>query len=82
MDLSFLEMKEKLITDSLTRGEDIWDFYSKKIYPFKGDLEIWYLRHQSLIVDFKIIMITAWVIVNSDSNIVYDIFKTLPRRKF
>lgn len=74
--------EEKLITDSLTRGEDIWDFYSKKIYPFKGDLEIWYLRHQSLIVDFKIIMITAWVIVNSDSNIVYDIFKTLPRRKF
>lgn len=74
--------EEKLITDSLTRGEDIWDFYSTKIYPFKGDLEIWYLRNQSLIVDFKIIMITAWVIVNSDSNIVYDIFKTLPRRKF
>lgn len=74
--------EEKLITDSLSRGEDIWDFYSKKIYPFKGDLEIWYLRHQSLIVDFKIILITAWVIVSSNSNIVYNIFKTLPKRNF
>lgn len=74
--------EEKLITDSLSRGEDIWDFYSKKIYPFKGDLEIWYLRHQSLIIDFKIILITAWVIVSSNSNIVYNIFKTLPKRKF
>lgn len=74
--------EEELITESKIRGEDIWDFYSNKIYPFKGDLEIWYLQNQSLIVDFKIILITAWVIVNSDSNIVYDIFKSLPKRKF
>jgi lipopolysaccharide/colanic/teichoic acid biosynthesis glycosyltransferase len=74
--------EEKLITDSLTRGEDIWEFYSKKIYPFKGDLEIWYQHNQSLMIDFKIIIITAWVVVNSNSNIVYNIFKTLPKRKF
>lgn len=74
--------EEELITESKIRGEDIWDFYSNKIYPFKGDLEIWYLQNQSLIVDFKIILITAWVIVNSDSNIVYEIFKSLPKRKF
>lgn len=74
--------EEELITESKIRGEDIWDFYSNTIYPFKGDLEIWYLQNQSLIVDFKIILITAWVIVNSNSNIVYDIFKSLPKRKF
>lgn len=74
--------EEELITESKIRGEDIWDFYSNTIYPFKGDLEVWYLQNQSLIVDFKIILITAWVIVNSDSNIVYDIFKSLPKRKF
>lgn len=74
--------EEKLITDAKTRGEDIWDFYSNKIYPFKGELEIWYLQHQSFLVDFKIILITAWVILNSDSNIVYKTFKTLPQRQF
>jgi lipopolysaccharide/colanic/teichoic acid biosynthesis glycosyltransferase len=74
--------EEELITESKIRGEDIWDFYSNTIYPFKGDLEVWYLQNQSLIVDFKIILITAWVIVNSNSNIVYDIFKSLPKRKF
>lgn len=74
--------EEELITESKIRGEDIWDFYSNTIYPFKGDLEVWYLQNQSLVVDFKIILITAWVIVNSDSNIVYDIFKSLPKRKF
>lgn len=74
--------EEELITESKIRGEDIWDFYSNTIYPFKGDLEVWYLQNQSLIVDFKIILVTAWVIVNSNSNIVYDIFKSLPKRKF
>jgi lipopolysaccharide/colanic/teichoic acid biosynthesis glycosyltransferase len=74
--------EEQLITDAMARGEDIWDFYSNKIYPFKGDLEIWYLTSQSALVDFKIILITAWVILNTNSTIVYHIFRTLPQRKF
>ncbi|MEZ7500384.1 sugar transferase [Flavobacterium sp. Arc3] len=74
--------EEELITDAKTRGEDIWDFYANKIYPFKGDLEIWYLSHHSFLVDLKIMLVTAWVILNSDSHLVYKTFKTLPKRKF
>jgi lipopolysaccharide/colanic/teichoic acid biosynthesis glycosyltransferase len=74
--------EEDLITQVKNKGEDTWDFYSKKIYPFKGELEIWYQSNQRFLVDFKIIIVTAWVILDSDSTLVYKAFKTLPKRKF
>lgn len=74
--------EEDLITEVKNKGEDTWDFYSKKIYPFKGELEIWYQANQNLIIDLKIIMITTWVILNSESKLVYKMFKTLPKREF
>lgn len=74
--------EEDLITHVKNNGEDTWDFYANKIYPFKGELEIWYQSNQSLVVDFKIILVTAWVILNSESNVVYKVFQTLPKRNF
>ncbi|WP_438966813.1 sugar transferase [Flavobacterium sp.] len=74
--------EEDLITQVKNRGEDTWDFYSNKIYPFKGELEIWYQKNQTLWVDFKIIVVTAWVILSTESNLVYKTFKTLPKREF
>jgi len=74
--------EEQLISNIKEKGLDTWDFYSNKLYPFKGKLEIWYHSNQSFTVDFKIIIITAWVIINSKSNLVYKIFKSLPKREF
>ena len=74
--------EEDLITEVKNSGGDTWDFYSKIIYPFKGELEIWYQRNHNFLVDFKIIVITAWVILNSKSNLVYKSFKSLPKREF
>lgn len=74
--------EEELISNIKEKGLDTWDFYSNKLYPFKGKLEIWYQSNQSFSVDFKIIVITAWVILNSDSTIVYKSFKSLPKREF
>jgi lipopolysaccharide/colanic/teichoic acid biosynthesis glycosyltransferase len=74
--------EEQLISAIKEKGLDTWDFYSNKLYPFKGKLEIWYQNNQNLTVDFKIIMITAWVIINSKSNLVYKTFKSLPKRDF
>ena len=74
--------EEELITAVKQAGGDTWDFYKNKIYPFKGAVEQWYQSHQSFSVDFKIIVITAWVILNSKSNLVYKIFKSLPKRDF
>ncbi len=74
--------EEELITIIKNKGEDTWEFYTNKIYPFKGEVEQWYQSNFNFIVDFKIIFITAFVIIFPKSNLVYTLFKTLPKRKF
>ena len=53
-------------------------FYSKFISPYKGNLEVWYSNKISFIVDFLIIVLTAWVIFFPKSNIPFIIFRDLP----
>lgn len=74
--------EEELITQVKNRGEDTWEFYANKIYPFKGELEKWYQSNKSFLVDLKIIIITAWVIIYPLSTMVYRWFKGLPKRSF
>lgn len=74
--------EEELITQVKNAGQDPWEFYAHKIYPFKGEVEKWYQAHESFMVDIKIIIITAWVILNPSSEIVYSWFKDLPKRPF
>jgi lipopolysaccharide/colanic/teichoic acid biosynthesis glycosyltransferase len=71
------------------RDEEIWisnaegdkhEFYKKNIAPYKGELEIWYLQHISLFTDTILIFLTAWVIIFPDSELIYRIFKDLPKR--
>ncbi|WP_274475277.1 sugar transferase [Mangrovimonas aestuarii] len=74
--------EEELITQAKERGEDTWDFYANKIYPFKGIVEQWYQANVSMLTDIKIIFITAWVILFPSSDIVYKWFRDLPERQF
>ena len=34
-------------------------FYKGEIYPFKGQLEIWYQNNKSFILDMKLIFLTS-----------------------
>ena len=54
------------------------DFYNQFIAPYKGELEMWYQTHKSFTTDFKIIILTAWVIIFPKSNLLYSWFKDLP----
>ena len=74
--------EEDLISEVKNNGGDLWEFYKGKIYPFKGELEIWYQNHKSFFLDMKIIFVTAWVIFNPNSQIYNKLFKGLPQRKF
>lgn len=74
--------EEELITDVNNRGGDVGDFYENKIYPHKGKLELWYQKNKSLILDFQIIIITACVVIDSESKIYEKWFKDLPKRSF
>ena len=74
--------EEELITGIKNSGGDIHEFYVNKIYPHKGNLELWYQKNKSLILDFQIILVTAWVVFNSESKIYEKWFKDLPKRSF
>ena len=59
---------------------DKHQYYKEKIAPYKVDLELWYLKNSSVIVDVLLIFITAWVILIPKSNLVYKVFTNLPKR--
>ncbi len=56
--------------------------YQEVIYPYKGQLEMWYQQHASLWVDIKIIFLTAWSILFPKNNLAHQWFKNLPKRSF
>jgi len=56
------------------------EFYDKFISPYKGELELWYQCKISFYTDFMLVLLTAWVIFFSESDLVYTIFKDLPQR--
>lgn len=59
---------------------DKHEFYKNKIAPYKTEVELWYYKNQSIFVDIKLIILTAWVIIFPDSNFIDRIFKSLPKK--
>tara|TARA_R110000737_G_scaffold352064_1_gene396478 strand:+ start:29357 stop:30082 length:726 start_codon:yes stop_codon:yes gene_type:complete len=72
--------EERLATAYKDLGKDPMEYYKTHIYPYKGALEDWYFHNCSLIVDFKILFLTFWSIIKSDSDIVFRTFKDLPKK--
>lgn len=58
------------------------EFYEKFIAPYKGELELWYLKNKSFVIDLKLILVTAWVIFFPKSKVYEKLFKDLPVRNF
>lgn len=54
------------------------DCYSNVIAPYKGQLELWYVRHQSLLLYFTLIFLTAWVVLFPGSKLHMKVLKSLP----
>ena len=54
-------------------------FYDNVIAPYKGTLELWYIKHHSLQNYFLIIFITGWVVFYPNSKIIWEYFKDLPK---
>jgi len=68
--------EENIIHES---GEDYHTFYKREIAPYKGEVELWYKRRRSFLLDMKIIFVTAWVVLFSESQIVDKAFPDLPK---
>lgn len=54
------------------------DFYDHVIAPYKGQVEAWYVDHQTLGTYFAVIAVTVWVVLFSKSDLVWRVFKGLP----
>jgi lipopolysaccharide/colanic/teichoic acid biosynthesis glycosyltransferase len=67
--------EEKMMSDH--KG-DPKIYYDTVIAPYKGELEMWYLRNFSFKTDILIIFLTAWQIIFPRSRILYRLFPTLP----
>ncbi len=74
--------EEEIITKVKDDGGDIWDFYKNKIYPFKGEIELWYQENQSFILDLQLIFLTVCAIFFPNSKLYEKWFKDLPARNF
>jgi len=62
----------------LEHANDKIAFYNSVISPYKGQLELWYLKNKSLVNYFLIIFATAWVVLSPKSQIIWKLFKDLP----
>ena len=72
--------EESLI--SAVKDEDPHEFYKRVIAPYKGELEMWYQDHKSLLLDLQLIFMTAWVILFPGSRLYEKWFRDLPERNF
>lgn len=70
--------EERFISES---EKDATAFYQDDIAPYKGALELWYLKNRSLRTDFLIVFITVFVVFFPKSEVVHRIFKDLPKHK-
>lgn len=55
-------------------------YYKEVIAPYKGELEVWYKKNISFITDLRLIFLTMWVIIFSESDLHYKILKGLPEK--
>ncbi|CAN5282526.1 sugar transferase [soil metagenome] len=65
--------EEKLLSEAA----DPRVFYAM-IYPYKGELEMWYYNNASVATDLKIIFLTAYSILFPKNKLVFRLFKNLP----
>lgn len=52
------------------------------IYPYKGQLELWYQKNASVYTDLMIIFLTGWAILFPGNQMAQKVFKNLPARPF
>jgi lipopolysaccharide/colanic/teichoic acid biosynthesis glycosyltransferase len=53
--------------------------YSSLIAPYKGELELWYIKNKNLYTYFMLIALTVWVVIFPKSKIYMRIFSDLPK---
>jgi len=66
--------EEKIMSES----KDVQATY-RRVFRYKGAVEMWYQERISFFTDLMIIFLTAWNMVFTKSRLVYTIFPSLPK---
>ncbi len=64
--------------DILAGENSSLDFYKNTISPYKGELEIWFVKNYSLSNYFKAIIVTLVVVILPNSRFAWKVFAGLP----
>ncbi len=62
----------------LDKSNDPIKFYFDEIHPYKGTLEVWFVKNMSIKLYFQVILLTVWVLLFPRSNLPFQIFGDLP----
>ena len=73
--------EEKIISENYDQ-KDPHKYYREIIAPYKGSLELWYQNNYSIILDIKIIFLTAFAVLFPEYKLYEKWFKDLPKRNF
>ena len=65
----FFRNEEELLHNA---HEDKEKFYKEIIMPYKGDLEIWYVKNRTMLLYFKLILLTLIILVKPTFQIKYE----------
>jgi len=68
--------EESIISNS---SKNYLECYRDEIAVYKGELELWYIKNQSLSLDLKIVALTAWVLIFKDGKAPFRMLKGLPQ---
>ena len=79
---SIIFRDEESLISAKPEKENPHGFYKRVIAPYKGELEIWFQENRTIILDFQLIFLTAWVIVFPETRLYEKWFKDLPKRSF
>jgi len=60
-------------------GKDYNRCYAEDIAPYKGKLELWYVQHQSVLLDLLLVLLTVLVILSRERGYCRQWLKGLPQ---
>ncbi len=67
--------EEQILNDA----EDVKILYKNLIAPYKGELEVWYVKNKSFKLYLYLILMTIYVVLFSRRNKLWSLFPTLPK---
>ncbi len=67
--------EESMLADS---HKSSIDCYKEDIAPYKGKLELWYIRNRNMWLDFKLMLLTAVVIIAPQNSLYKKVLLDIP----